>query len=169
MFPNAGAPAPHSLPPHTHTERRGLSVPPGRREQQETNPSMEEGMERPPLQLQGPLRSPRGGPTERSSLKSPHTTPCEGHKLLLTKRSGGGVHCDPGSLPRGAGRCGGVTRGGLATRVAPAGAGPGFRRSQVAFSPAAASTWPCCRIPPWISQRCLGSQRLRGRTVRVGE
>lgn len=56
-------------------------------------------MERPPLQLQGPLRSPRGGPTERSSLKSPHTTPCEGHKLLLTKRSGGWCIVTPGVSP----------------------------------------------------------------------
>lgn len=39
-----------------------------------------------------------------------------------------------------------------------------FRRSPASFSLAAASTWPCGRTPPWISQRCLGSQNLRDRT-----
>lgn len=41
---------------------------------------------------------------------------------------------------------------------------PRVRRSPASFSLAAASTWPCCRTPPWISQRCLESQSLRDRT-----
>lgn len=81
-------------------------------------------MERPPLEA-------RGRPTERSSLKSPHTTPCEGHKLLLTRKWG--THCDPKSLLRGSGRCGGVTHRGLAVWVAPAGEGLGSEEAELLF------------------------------------
>lgn len=41
---------------------------------------------------------------------------------------------------------------------------PQVRRSPASFSLAAASTWPCCRTPPWISRRCLGNRSLRDRT-----